>query len=701
MKKRILYIIFGVMLSNFYAYGQNITFFSSNVNYDGSGFTPAYSIIGGCRLSTLTFTYSGVSPTTYNNESTNNTTGQPINVGAYNVLITFMDGPCLGTSFLSPNYLILKKALTITATGPAKIYGTALTAGVSSINFTTNGSEVSGEAVTSVTLTPNAAGLSATTAAGASYIVTPSLATGSGGFLESNYDITYTAYTNTITKKPITITAIPGQTKVYGAIDPTNYTYILSTPLIGSDVFTGGLTRVPGETAGLYAISQGTLTNVNYEIAYVGNNFNITKAALTITAEDKSKLYGAAMPALTFSYSGLVNGDLAPTTLPAISTTAVLSSPAGTYPISVSTAADANYTINYVVGTLTVNKVPLIITAENKSKVYGAIDPIFTYTYSGLVNGDLATATWPTILTTALPNSTVGIYPIIPSAATDANYTITYVNGSLTVTKAALTITAKQHTITYNGTAYAGGNGVVPTGLISGETISNLTGTLIYTGTSQGAKNQGSYTISPDGLSSPNYNINFVGGTLEIKKATLNVVAGDQSVNFGTEIAKILNDAVSTYTGLVGGDNASDITGSVTYSTNYTPLTSTGSSGIYLEPIITGLSSTNYDIIAVKGTITITAPPSSPVFQIPNAFTPNSDGHNDTFKIVQNGYVTSIISFRVFTKSGKLIFNDKDGAWDGRYAGIMLDADVYIWIADFINKNNGTEHLSGTVLLLK
>ena len=610
-------------------------------------------------------------------------------------------GLVLETSFLSPNYLILKKALTITATGPAKIYGTALTAGVSSINFTTNGSEVSGEAVTSVTLTPNAVGLSATTAAGASYIVTPSLATGSGGFLESNYDITYTAYTNTITKKPITITAIPGQTKVYGAIDPTNYTYILSTPLIGSDVFTGGLTRVPGETAGLYAISQGTLTNVNYEIAYVGNNFNITKAALTITAEDKSKLYGAAMPALTFSYSGLVNGDLAPTTLPAISTTAVLSSPAGTYPISVSTAADANYTINYVAGTLTVNKVPLIITAENKSKVYGAIDPIFTYTYSGLVNGDLATATWPTILTTALPNSPAGIYPIIPSAATDANYTITYVNGSLTVTKAALTITAKQHTITYNGTAYAGGNGVVPTGLISGETISNLTGTLIYTGTSQGAKNQGSYTISPDGLSSPNYNINFVGGTLEIKKATLNVVAGDQSVNFGTEIAKILNDAVSTYTGLVGGDNASDITGSVTYSTNYTPLTSTGSSGIYLEPIITGLSSTNYDIIAVKGTITITAPPSSPVFQIPNAFTPNSDGHNDTFKIIQNGYVTSIISFRVFTKSGKLIFSDKDGAWDGRYAGVMLDADVYIWIADFINKNNGTEHLSGTVLLLK
>ena len=92
---------------------------------------------------------------------------------------------------------------------------------------------------------------------------------------------------------------------------------------------------------------------------------------------------------------------------------------------------------------------------------------------------------------------------------------------------------------------------------------------------------------------------------------------------------------------------------------------------------------------------------SSPVFQIPNAFTPNNDGHNDTFKILQNGYVSSIVSFKIFTKSGKLIFSDKEGAWDGRFGGVMLDADVYIWIADIINKNNIQEHLTGTVLLLK
>ena len=35
----------------------------------------------------------------------------------------------------------------------------------------------------------------------------------------------------------------------------------------------------------------------------------MTQAALTITANNQSKVYGAALPALTASYSGFVNGD--------------------------------------------------------------------------------------------------------------------------------------------------------------------------------------------------------------------------------------------------------------------------------------------------------------------------------------------------------------------------------------------------------
>ena len=585
---------------------------------------------------------------------------------------------------------VLAAPLTITAVDKSKLYGAAVPA----LTYTYTGL-VNGDVATTTLPTISTTGL-ASSPVGNYSITTTSAA-------DVNYTISYVAGILSITKVPLTIT-VEDKTKVYGAILPVltvAYTGLVNGDAAPSTLPAISTTALASSPVGTYSITATGAVDPNYTISYVVGKLAVTKAILTITAEDKSKLYGAAVPALTYTYSGLVNGDAAPSTTPSIITTALASSPVDSYPITVSAAADANYTINYVPGILIVDKVPLIITAENKTKTYGTANPVLTYTYSGLVNGDLATITWPTIITAALPNSSVGVYEIIPSAATDPNYTISYVNGSLTVTKAPLTITAKPHIITYNGTAYAGGNGIVPTGLAAGESISNLTGTLNYAGTSQGAKNVGSYTIIPGGLSSPNYDINYVGDNLEIKKATLNVVAGDQSVNFKTELAKILNDAVYTYSGLVGGDNASDITGSVTYTTNYTPLTSTGASGIYLEPIITGLSNSNYDIIAVNGTITITAPPSSPVFQIPNAFTPNFDGHNDTFKIIQNGYVTSIISFRIFTKSGKLIFNDKDGAWDGRFGGVMLDADVYIWIADFINKNNDTEHLSGTVLLLK
>ena len=45
--------------------------------------------------------------------------------------------------------------------------------------------------------------------------------------------------------------------------------------------------------------------------------------ALTITANNQTKVYGAALPTLTASYSGLVNGDTPAslTTLPTLSTT--------------------------------------------------------------------------------------------------------------------------------------------------------------------------------------------------------------------------------------------------------------------------------------------------------------------------------------------------------------------------------------------
>src|SRR5207247_1607401 len=114
------------------------------------------------------------------------------------------------------------------------------------------------------------------------------------------------------------------------------------------------------------------------------------------------------------------------TTAPSVTTTASAASHAGTYPITASGAVAADYTISYVAGTLTVNGAALTVTADNKTKTYGAANPALTVSYSGFVNGDTAASltTAATVTTTASASSHAGTYPITASGAVAADYTI-------------------------------------------------------------------------------------------------------------------------------------------------------------------------------------------------------------------------------------------------------------------------------------
>ena len=79
-----------------------------------------------------------------------------------------------------------------------------------------------------------------------------------------------------------------------------------------------------------------------------------------------------------------------------------------------------------------ITAVPITITAVNENMECGKPIPLFTVSYTGLVNGELATAT-PATASLASGISGVGTYSIIASGAVDANYNITYVPGTLTV----------------------------------------------------------------------------------------------------------------------------------------------------------------------------------------------------------------------------------------------------------------------------
>src|SRR5262249_8793295 len=151
-----------------------------------------------------------------------------------------------------------------------------------------------------------------------------------------------------------------------------------------------------------------------------------------------TKVYGAALPALTVTATGLVNGDTVATALTGVlATAATAGSPVGSVPITQGTlAASGNYALSFSPGTLTVTPAPLTITIDAKTRPVTTPNPALTATFSGLVNGDTAAVVQGlNLTTTAAQDSAAGDYPITSSTTpTAANYTITVVPGVLHVT---------------------------------------------------------------------------------------------------------------------------------------------------------------------------------------------------------------------------------------------------------------------------
>jgi hypothetical protein len=149
-----------------------------------------------------------------------------------------------------------------------------------------------------------------------------------------------------------------------------------------------------------------------------------------------------------------VNGDNATslTTAPTCSTTASSSSPAGSYPSTCSGAADPNYTISYVAGTVTLTPAPLTITATSATMTYGGTVPVITPIYNGFVNGNgpASLSTDPTCSTTATSSSPPGSYPSTCSGASGPDYTVSFVAGTVTVTAARLAAPAPR-SLRHNG----------------------------------------------------------------------------------------------------------------------------------------------------------------------------------------------------------------------------------------------------------
>ena len=87
---------------------------------------------------------------------------------------------------------------------------------------------------------------------------------------------------------------------------------------------------------------------------------------------------------------------------------------------------------------------------------------------------------------------------------------------------------------------------------------------------------------------------------------------------------------------------------------------------------------------------------------IPSAFSPNADGLNDMFGLV-DGINISSFSMKIFNRNGLVIFSSSDQfkKWDGLYKNKPVPVGSYPWVLSYTNNNGYKQIEKGTVMLIR
>ncbi|MDD5228594.1 MAG: MBG domain-containing protein, partial [Methylococcales bacterium] len=285
---------------------------------------------------------------------------------------------------------------------------------------------------------------------------------------------------------------------------------------------------------GSYTITANGYTNsIGYGIQFINGTLSIDPALLsvmTLTADNKTRVYGDSNPTFTGSISSgsLKAGDTLASIGLSFTTPATVLSNVGSYAI-VPSITSTNYAFTGINGVLSITPRLLNIAAISQTKVYGESDLPLTYNASGLVNGDLLTGT-----VTRVTGENVGNYLINKGTlAASSNYELTFTGGDFKITPANLTIAANAQTKIYGAVDPV--LSFSAAGFKLNDKIDLITGSL-----SRGAgKNVGKYAIEKGSLTAGgNYTLAFTGNNLEIAPRTLNVIAqATNKIYDGTTLA--------------------------------------------------------------------------------------------------------------------------------------------------------------------
>jgi gliding motility-associated-like protein len=229
--------------------------------------------------------------------------------------------------------------------------------------------------------------------------------------------------------------------------------------------------------------------------------------------------------------------------------------------------------------------------------------------------------------------------------------------------------------ITFNNTAAIGAAGTI-------------TPTLVYirlAATTPVGNYLGNIILSSAGAS----NVNIAMPNSIVNPTHLTITANNKIKNY-LQVNPVLT---VTYNGFVNNDGPGQLTAQPTATTT---AIITSPAGQY--PITaSGALSDNYTFIYVPGVLTIN--PGEQVIVIPNAFTPNGDGINDTWDIKNlDSYLNCTI--RVYNRYGENVYSSIGYGiqWDGKYRGADLPTGTYYYI---INLKSDLKVLSGFVAIIR
>lgn len=347
-----------------------------------------------------------------------------------------------------------------------------------------------------------------------------------------------------LSKEPTSLGAVtvtvPNKTVTYNGNSQTGETrytanglsdrYTLSatyTPAEGTNANTDGYNGNFGNVTITRKSDQADVTS-RFTITTTPGKLIINKKAVTVTADNKSKVYGEDNPELTYTASGFVGGDSLATLniVPTLTTTAVQNSPVDSYPITFSntTAETANYTISYTNATLQITTSPasnFIGTVSLGNWKYGETQQTENASVSGGVN-DYAPPTYSykakdaNTYTSQKP-SNAGEYTVKATWAATPNCPEISATANFEIYKRNVTLTSATARKSYDGKPLTNDEITVgDDGFAQGEGATyHVTGTQTEPNESFPTSNTFTYELKKGTLQS-NYNITKVEGTLTV-----------------------------------------------------------------------------------------------------------------------------------------------------------------------------------------